>query len=53
MCAKIAWPSIGHALAELAWCTTKREWGEERRREGRAYRCPRCGGWHLTSRETP
>jgi hypothetical protein len=23
--------------------------GKRRRRERRAYMCPRCGGWHLTS----
>lgn len=25
----------------------------QQRREQRAYRCPICNGWHLTSRGTP
>lgn len=34
------------ALGVAAW---QRATGNRRRRECRVYRCPACGGWHLTS----
>lgn len=34
--------------AKFALAVIKRR-GGKRRRETRAYRCPTCNGWHLTS----
>lgn len=42
------------ALASTSAAADRRN--DEKRRERRAYRCPRCKGWHLTSqppRPTP
>lgn len=36
--------------AQLALAVIRRR-GNNRRRETRAYRCPICGGWHLTSQK--
>lgn len=35
-----------HLAAKLALAMMR---GGEKRRERRAYRCPDCAGWHLTS----
>lgn len=39
------------ALVALDGIVVNRFWSRDvgRRREARAYRCKRCGGWHLTS----
>lgn len=43
----------GDALIALWKCGLKAEANlkSERRQEKRAYECPLCGGWHLTSQE--
>lgn len=42
---KISYPTAGDAWSALAWMGKR-----QRERKGSAYRCPKCQGWHLTSK---
>lgn len=46
VCRKVRYKSEAHALHALRCCTIA---PTPKRNESRAYHCPRCNGWHLTS----
>lgn len=52
-CAKKRYRQRGDALIALWKCGLKaeRDLKSDKRQERRAYQCPHCGGWHLTSQE--
>lgn len=50
-CPKIRYRTRLDAQLALARCALGESRGNARRQEVRTYRCPRCGGWHLTSME--
>lgn len=45
-CSKIRYPDRDSAFKALIHCFHR---FTDRRKEDHEYRCPRCGGWHLTS----
>lgn len=49
-CAKRRYPNRRAAEAALAGIALKAAMGKDTRRETRIYECPRCEGWHTTSR---
>lgn len=48
-CNKIGFMSKAEAKRAKRSCQRAREDGAVWREESRIYRCPSCGGWHLTS----
>jgi hypothetical protein len=50
-CSKIRYRDRVAALLALA--STARNEQRREKNERRAYRCPKCKGWHLTSWEKP
>lgn len=50
-CSKFRYASEHDAQVALVGAVIKHNRGKAKRRECRHYACPRCGGWHLTSRE--
>lgn len=48
-CAKKGYRDHKEAIKALHSCVAQRSLGASRRQEVRAYQCPRCGRWHLTS----
>jgi hypothetical protein len=53
-CEKVTWPTEQEARQALLDAKiAKGLKRNSRRREQRAYWCPRCQGWHLTSRPAP
>lgn len=49
-CAKVRYRTEIDAKIALSRAeTTGARRSDEKRKEARAYRCPRCNGWHLTS----
>lgn len=56
-CAKVRYrDELGAKIALANTAAAANRQGDEKRQEQRAYRCPKCKGWHLTSepkRPTP
>ena len=50
-CRKVRFRDKVAALIALSRADLKAKRGNTNRRETRAYRCPHCAGWHLTSKE--
>ena len=48
-CTKKGYRDHKEAIKALHSCVAQRSLGASRRHEVRAYQCPRCGRWHLTS----
>ena len=48
-CTKHGYRDHREAILALHRCVARAALGNGRRRETRAYECPRCGRWHLTS----
>lgn len=48
-CRKRRYPTRVDAMIALADIDRRAAQGNENRDEIRAYRCPRCKGWHVTS----
>lgn len=46
-------PTAKEAQAELVGTIIRANRGNAKRRECRAYQCPECGFWHLTSQPAP
>jgi hypothetical protein len=46
---KVRYETEHDARVELCGAVVAKNRGRNRRRETRAYSCPRCDGWHLTS----
>lgn len=47
---KRQYPDAHTAQVELVDRVLQRNRGKAKRQEQRAYQCPDCGGWHLTSK---
>lgn len=47
---KTAYPTEHDAQVVLVGCIIRRNRGRQQRKERRAYQCPACHQWHLTSK---